>query len=369
MYKKIDNILNKININIELYNIGAFTNKLDNKISNDFKKSNRKLLNSIKSFYNLENNIKFEKSNQQTKSLDINSLKNLKIINSHNLNETELIIYNMPIYNKYIDTNIYDLNDLPDGLNISVMSTTGKINCKFNLDNINNYLLLSENDIVYIKYKGKQRYLDSCKKKIKKEIKSFENQLTMVVRLDNKHPLRQINIKLFKNGSFQMTGCKSIEDCNIVINKLLYRFKKIYAIIENDKIIDKPFMDNIDNPQVINFKIDMINSNFFMNYKINGEKLYKLLQREKMTCRYEPCMHPGVNIKYKLIEDEEQKKVSIFVFQSGNIIITGAKNKNQIIQTYNYIRNLLETNKTEIIKKNLINILDKNDIDEIINTI
>ena len=90
-------------------------------------------------------------------------------------------------------------------------------------------------------------------------------------------------------------------------------------------------MDNTIDPKVINFKIDMINSNFFINYKINGEKLYKLLQREKMTCRYEPCMHPGVNIKYKLLENEEQKKVSIFVFQSGNIIITGAKNKNRIL--------------------------------------
>lgn len=371
MYKKVDNILNRINLSIELYNIGAFSVKLDNRVIKDFNKSNKKLLETIKSFYCIDTKErKSPKLTHKSSSVDLSALSNLRIINSKTLDETELVIYDIQqTYFKYIDTAIYDLDNLPDGLNISVMSTTGKINSKFFLDNINDYLSLSENDVVYIKYKGKQRFLESCKKKIKKEIKSFENQLTMVVKLDSDRPLRQINIKIFKNGSFQMTGCKSIEDCNIVINKLLDKFRYTYAVIEDEKIVDKPFMENIIDPKVISFKIDMINSNFFIDYKINGEKLYKLLQREKMTCRYEPCMHPGVNIKFKLMEDNEQKKVSIFVFQSGNIIITGAKNKNQIIETYNYIKNLLEVNKPEIIKKNLINILDKNDIDEIISTI
>lgn len=364
MYNKFSKILKEIIENIKLFELDKHDKLKDLYIMNSI------LLESINNKH-YRCNKKYNSDNliQLIETVDFS---NITVVNKNiTLDQSSINLLADQIYLKYIDSNKYNLKELPDNLAISVMSTTGKINSIFHLENINNYLILSNNDILYIKYKGKQRHLSSVVlKKSKNEVKSFENQLTMIVRINNdSDKVRQINIKIFKNGSFQMTGCKSIDDCNIVINKILKRFKSTYAIIENDNIVEKPFMDNITNPSVINFKIDMINSNFNIGYEINGEKLYNILQNNKMTCRYEPCMHPGVNIKYKITEDKEIKVVSVFVFQSGNIIITGAKNRNQITKTYEYIKNILNINKNNIIKKNLLDLLNSEDLGELINKI
>ena len=110
----------------------------------------------------------------------------------------------------------------------------------------------------------------------------------------------------------------------------------------------------------------MINSNFSVNYLINRECLYTILLSKNISCRYEPCIHACVNIKYEIPNDPNNKVVSVFVFQSGNIIITGARNKEQISNAYNYIINILSENYQSIVKKDLINLLDNNDLKDIL---
>jgi len=104
---------------------------------------------------------------------------------------------------------------------------------------------------------------------------------------------------------------------------------------------------------------------------INRESLYNILLSNKINCRYEPCIHACVNIKFQIENEynpntDANKIVSIFVFQSGNIIITGARNKNQICKSYEYINTILQNNYNNIVKKDLINLLDNNDLKEIL---
>jgi len=277
---------------------------------------------------------------------------------------------------KYIDDNLYSLSGLPANMIISTISATGKINCKINLENIDKYMKLSADNIMSIKYSGKLRSLEKKKTRSRKhkDIRCFENQLTMEIKVNE---LKKINVKIFKNGSFQMTGCKSITDCNIVINKLIFRLTSILALMDKttNEIVEKPFIDEIVDPnneiKVYAFKIDMINSNFSVNYLINRESLYNILLSNKINCRYEPCIHACVNIKFQIENEynpntDANKIVSIFVFQSGNIIITGARNKNQICKSYEYINTILQNNYNNIVKKDLINLLDNNDLKEIL---
>ena len=49
--------------------------------------------------------------------------------------------------------------------------------------------------------------------------------------------------------------------------------------------------------------------------------------------------------------NKEEKEVSIFIFEKGNIIITGARNLFHIIDSYNYINNIILSHVDEIIKK------------------
>lgn len=113
---------------------------------------------------------------------------------------------------------------------------------------------------------------------------------------------------------------------------------------------------------VKDFKINMINSNYKVNINIDRDKLYCLLNKKKVKCSYEPCIRACVIIKYTPIEDNiDQKVVSVFIFQKGNIIITGSRSRNHILSTYNYINDILLIHNDEITKKN------NNDESEILN--
>ena len=272
----------------------------------------------------------------------------------------------------YINVKHHEVDNLPVGINISTMCATCKINTKINIDNIEKYLPLNINNILTVKKDVSSiRTLLNIKQKKKRELTSiqkmrlilknkdatknhFYNQITIVNcvndNIDNIENIKKINMKLFKNGSIQMSGCKSVEYINIALNKLFFKLKEVKAVIENNKIIKKPFVENT-NIMVHDFKINMINSNYKVNMHIDREKLYSLLIKKKINVTYEPCIRACIIIKYTpLIDNKEEKKISIFIFQKGNIIITGARSKSHIIESYNYINDILLNHTNEIIK-------------------
>ena len=149
-----------------------------------------------------------------------------------------------------------------------------------------------------------------------------------------------------------MSGCKSLEYINIVLNKLLVKLVQIKAKVEDNKIQEIKFVENIENLSVTTFKIDMINSNYKVNMQIDRTKLYNLLIKKKIKSSFEPCIRACVIIKYTPPENnDEEKEISVFVFQKGNIIITGARTKSHIISACKYINNILLTHHDEINKK------------------
>ena len=263
-----------------------------------------------------------------------------------------------------------EIKNLPNGISISTMCSSCKFDTKLNITNIENYLALNSDDILTVKrnkesmrslivLKNKPKRMKKSDKTPKKDTSknSFYNQVTVVVRVDegviddlNNAP--RINLKLFKNGSVQMSGCKSIKNINIALNKLIVRLKEVKAKFEDGKIIEKTFIEEPDNITVKDFKIDMINSNYMVSMQVDRDKLYNLLQKKKIKSSYEPCIRACVIIKYCPDKDnKEMKEVSIFVFQKGNIIITGARSRSHIISSYNYMNDILLTHKEDIIKK------------------
>jgi TATA-box binding protein (TBP) (component of TFIID and TFIIIB) len=276
-------------------------------------------------------------------------------------------------YVNYINHEDIEINNLPLGIGISTMCASCKLNTKLFIPNIEKYLELNYDDILTIdpSDKTKKKTLLNLKIKPKRqkkiEIKNkenaknyFYNQITVVIRINNevtdgevvdinKEP--KINLKLFKNGSVQMSGCKTVKDINIVLNKIIYRLKETKAKIEDSIIIDKDFIESPKDITILLFKIDMINSNYRVNMNIDRSKLYNLFFKKKMKVIYEPCIRACVIIKYvPTVNNNENKEISIFIFQKGNIIITGAKSRLHIIEAYNFITNILITHKNDIIK-------------------
>lgn len=269
----------------------------------------------------------------------------------------------------YINVDSIEIKNLPPGISVSTMCASGKLNTKLDIPNIERYFQLNSNDVLTVKMNQERiRTLIKIKNKPKRTKKDskikdtsknhFYNQITVVMRVEHGDYIdldivRKINIKLFKNGSFQMSGCKTIKGINFVLNKLIYKLKEIKAKkMEDGKINEIKFIDEPDKITVKDFKIDMINSNYKVNMQIDRDKLYNLLLKKKIKSSYEPCIRACVIIKYApLKENPEQKEVSIFIFQKGNIIITGARSRSQIIASYDYMNEILLTHTDEIIKK------------------
>jgi TATA-box binding protein (TBP) (component of TFIID and TFIIIB) len=267
-------------------------------------------------------------------------------------------------FKEYIKTDPLMFN-LPKGVSISTMCAKCKLGTELNIDLIKNHLNLNFDDILSVKINNENmRTLIEAKKKkrrTKRKVKitsnPFYNQITVVVRIHegpiiNIHEEPKINLKLFKNGSVQISGLKNVEYTNRALNKLINCLSQIKGKMINNTITDIQFVQDITKLNITDFEIYMINSNYMVNLMIDRSKLYSLLLKKKVKASYEKCVRACVNIKYvPPIHNTEEKDVSVFIFEKGNIIITGARNFHHVISTYDYINNILLSHIDDIIKK------------------
>jgi len=226
----------------------------------------------------------------------------------------------------------------------NIIISTITINCNLNTD-------------IYIrnfkKYNTMLKMKPGLKKKRKdgkKPRRDFKNQTTVLIKPKNEYPDNYINIKVFKNGALHLTGCKDMNDFMYVTGKLIKILKKGHDK-EKNSLKHYDYIYSPDKIGIYNVTVQMINSNFRVDYKINRKKLFKLLLKfhNKETkdteigyveCKYGPNGgHSCVDIKYRY---DEKNKPSIFVFQTGSILITGAKKLEHIIKSYQYIMKILD---------------------------
>jgi TATA-box binding protein (TBP) (component of TFIID and TFIIIB) len=244
-----------------------------------------------------------------------------------------------------IPVDAYDFNQIPKNVSVSTTGVTFELGVIVNLKYI--FKLVKLNDIlVGMKYKNEVKQTEEVNMKISE--KTFNNQLTMKLKIaDDKF----VSVKIFLNGSIQIAGSKSIEQINKSIECLLKILKKKYFV---ESLNEEIHLVESYNFAIKDFKINMINSNFYVNYKINIENLYPLITKKGVKARFEPLSHRCVNIKF-VPENSKitDKPISIFVFESGSIIITGARNGNNIKNAYEFITGVLDENSLTVKRKDI----------------
>ena len=240
------------------------------------------------------------------------------------------------IINKYLP--YLDLVGLPSDVTISTITLTCSFNTEFIIKNISKYL--------------KQSSLPEKKRRKKNQKrKKFYNQETLIYRskiLNNK-----INVKIFKNGSLQITGSRSLENFLEIMIIVCNQLKNIKIIYKDNKIVTKNFAtdpEQVDIMKINNIKIQLINSNYTVNFNVDRPKLDHLLKINNYNSSFEPWFHAAVKIKYHV---GDNRKVSVFVFEKGAIIITGSNNKNDLIKAYNFINEFLFDNFKDILSSSL----------------
>jgi TATA-box binding protein (TBP) (component of TFIID and TFIIIB) len=276
----------------------------------------------------------------------------------------------------------------PTPYKISTITATGSVSTSIFLDALFENIQLIDDTldpatsigIVYAEYgsrksetihKGHSKKLSVSHRKTEKK-KRFDNQVTIVYKfMDINDRTVTVNSKVFKNGNIQMTGLRYIEQGKIVIDFIIEQLKNIYKTHPNI-IGDINELDNKD------YRIRLINCDFRIGLEIKRDKLYKIILADyQVSCTYEPCIYPGVKIQYwwnsenNLKDgccyctnhcngkgcgtgDGNCKKITIAVFQSGCIIITGGQSIAQIDESYEFICKCISSNLASIFKVNMV---------------
>ena len=231
----------------------------------------------------------------------------------------------------------------------------------------NNLHLLETNSL---KKQGRQ--------KNKKENGDFYNSCSIIVKpsLD----VKCVNIKLFNNGNITLTGSKEELDgfnaCVVLLNEIKKR----------KEIFPNMIPSLIDQSKIIGYKITMINSDFNTNFKIDLNKLLDILNNleDNLFIKFNPEKYRGLIIGFywneKNIEqigichcsnkckgkgngkgEGQCKKITISIFKSGSIIITGGFLIKQIEDAYTFINNLLKKFYHDIIKLSILDFIEENE--------
>ncbi len=248
----------------------------------------------------------------------------------------------------------------PSNLRISTMTYTANINVLLDLQNL--YDNINIDNIEYPKIISCE-YGNNIPKgtDIKKKKKFFANQLTLKIQFDDFY---KVNMKIFNNGKIGITGCKDNDITKKILNFIINIIKNIN---NNNKII-------LNNNELMLKDLDvvLINSDFKCGFEIKRDVLYNILKKMNLYVTYEPDIYPGVNLKFyynkiysnngicycdkkcngKNIGDglNKCKKITIAIFQSGSVIITGARNNTQKNISYRFINNIIKSNYNSILK-------------------
>jgi len=264
-------------------------------------------------------------------------------------------------------------------IEVSTQTFTVRSNIK-NIDLMKffNHLQLTE-QILCIKYKMLQKG-ECFSKKHKKLVstekntwKNFLNCITLVVQVEKK-----VNIKIFKNGVFQLTGCKHVTDVKCSLDLIIRRLSKLSECFSLS-------LENTEaSPFVIYIKSAMRNIDFDLGFKINRTVLSNYLHHHTIYVVPPLISNMGVKLKipidnletlpitkitydrktlepqeeiltyaqYVAESDLEQKKnkdkfVSITVFQNGKVLMSAIDKTYQKVY-YQWFVDMINTIGTEL---------------------
>ena len=197
--------------------------------------------------------------------------------------------------------------------------------------------------------------------------KTFFNQSTLVIRKkrEDGDGFKEVNMKMFENGGFQMTGVTSESFSRNVVLWLIDHLKQL-----KEPIAEKPL-------EISKFSIQLLNSDYKVNAMVKRDELHRILTSQyRLFSTLETTIYQGVNTKYYYNEVAPQvarnkgicqcprpcsgqgdgksvgncKRVTISVFQTGSIIITGARNQSQLDEAYDYINSILMMHSRDVLK-------------------
>ena len=147
----------------------------------------------------------------------------------------------------------------------------------------------------------------------------------------------------------------------------------IWLIEELKKVQPSVFAER---PELQKFKVQLINSDYQVAYPINRNVLHNILSSKyKLFSTFESTIYQGVNTKYYYNDKHpdklnpgiclcdrrckgqgtgsgpgECKRITMSVFQTGKIIVTGGRYLFQLEEAYHFLNKVLQKHASEILR-------------------
>jgi TATA-box binding protein (TBP) (component of TFIID and TFIIIB) len=222
-------------------------------------------------------------------------------------------------------------------INISTMTICFNFNQNINLDLLKQKIPRG----IDINYNpGSKKSKIQKKKGTDSFYNSFDIKITFVDNTKSPSVFSNVSIFIFPNGKAKAAGIKTINTINIMLDEMIDLISSIPGTIKTDLVAE-------------NIKIQMICSDFKIKpivenpdgWCLKQEELKNILVREHSLSATFSLLsrYPGINLKYPS-EVEENKNISLLIFRSGSIIITGAKNSVDISNAYLFITKVISSN-------------------------
>lgn len=173
---------------------------------------------------------------------------------------------------------------------------------------------------------------------------SFEIKLS--IKDHEKQIFSNVSIFFFPNGKAKAAGIKTIQTINVLLDEMIELVKYVPESVEEP---DKLGVEDI--------KIQMICSDFKIKpikedqdgWCINQKTLKNILKNNyNYSATYSPLSrYPGINLKIESVV-EKDKNISLLIFRSGSIIITAAKNAQDLANCYKIITKIITNHASEL---------------------
>jgi TATA-box binding protein (TBP) (component of TFIID and TFIIIB) len=149
-----------------------------------------------------------------------------------------------------------------------------------------------------------------------------------------------IAIKLFVNGTLQISGCRCVEDA-LLNGQLMCRFLERMSDVETGTYT------------VVDFEVHMSNSNFELGIPgclIDLAKLHDYINSNyRLFQRYDISNHAGLIIT-KMSTVASSSSITIMVFNNAQTIITGWKDWAELVDAYGTILSIVDESYEQVVR-------------------
>lgn len=166
----------------------------------------------------------------------------------------------------------------------------------------------------------------------------------------------KVSTKIFHNGSFNFTGLKNIQSIVHMVRSMLIYLTSLEGVVKHTGKI-----------KIINSKISMINTDYKLGMRVRQKLLNETLQdysKHIKMSSFDPDKYNGVKINFicdpysktntKFTRKGVEKvkgEITISVFNTGNIIITGGNTIYETMYAYKWMNKFFDDNNEMILRQ------------------